>query len=297
MSSFEALHFDPSRVSHVDEVREYVLELLANNGGYKPCDFSCYTKPGDIDRMKSPKIQSVIDYAWDLVHLGASRYLGFPKAETAHWLTHFTGHPKNDQRDFETVVKRIPAGYDMAVKHYEKAVFEADRADHPCTHPKPDPADYDVEAMSDSKIGLLTISQRLATVIFERIETDTHVRSMEMNFLNYRKLRPDSPCAHDPVHVFRRLQNPEYEMSDEDLTIYLATYRGQAFSNMMAFATNEIKGKVIQAQDAVLAISNAYTSFKDVFALAAETVAQQAKDDEPSLPTVRLGSELDGLKM
>ena len=297
MSSFEPLHFNPALVTHVEEVREAVLALLAMNGGYKNCDFSRFVQPGDINRMVLEYQKPVIDYAWELVRRGAGRYLCFPDDEAARWVTSFTGNPATDKCDFATVTAMIPKGYALELGRYRDAVAQAEKAGSVCAYVKPDPDNYDVDAMSKSKAGLMEISQRLATVFYQRVETETYVRSMELNFLNYRKLRTASPCVHDPVHVFRRLQDPTYEMTDEDCTIYFATHRGQSFSNMMAFATNEIKTKVIQEQDAILAISNAYTSFKDTYAFAAETVAQSAKEAEPTLPTVRLGSSLDGLKM
>lgn len=297
MASFETLHFNPAAFESVEGVRDHALEMMQMKG-YVTRDFSCCVRPGDFDLLVLQTIQPTIDYAWELVSRGAGKYLCWPEDQVRALVKrYFSGNAADNRQDFDIVMAEIPKGYDLACTMHEKRVAEATRFHSPCFTAKPDPGDYDAGLLADSKKGLTKISLKAASIFYQRVETEMYVKSMELNYLDYRSRVPDSPCTHDMAHVLKRFENPDYELTEDDRTIHFATHRAQSFGILVGMASREVTEKVLLDRDAILAGANLYNSLKDTFAIASETVAQMAKDDEPSLPTVRLGSELDGLKM
>lgn len=292
MATFETMHFNPAEVDSVEDVRKHVLYMMGLGSGYQSRDFSKYVQTGDELKLDAAKKSPLLSYAWELVGRGAPALLRFSEDRAKNWIAFFFAQDAENDADLKAVEESMPRSLAAEQDRYLQRKKETREN---FTEVPPNPVDYDFDLLTQTPAGRMVIALHLATQFYERLETETYVKAMELNFLDYRAVFTDSPCVHDPDAVMNRLMNPQYELTKEERVKHFAENRAQSFSVLAGMSAFEVKSKVLQADDAVLASANRYNSLKEEFTIAGETWAKLMAD-EPA-PADKIGSSLDDLIM
>jgi hypothetical protein len=298
MAKFNVLHFNPALVNSVEDVRQTVINALGPMG--LDCRyFERYTRLSDLSGLLLTRT-AAIEYAWKLIERAAPEIMGISKEAAKSTVAYFSAQTSVVDQEFRATCSGFKAEYDRLNTEYLNAETAAKVKGSVNSLPKPDPDYYDTDKIALSVEGIARIACHVATTFFLRVETETYVRSMELNYLDYRSVFTDSPCTHDIYHVLQRLTNPEYSLTDADRTRHFAINRAQSFTILVGMATFEVGTNVLMESDRPLAASNRYNSLKDMYSVAGETygkVLDGEQPEEPIFPTVRLGKQLDDVIM
>jgi hypothetical protein len=289
MASFETMHFNPAMVDSVENVRDHVLQMLKLNGGYRSRDFSGYVLAGDQIKLIPEQTKLLIACAWDLISRGICDFMNFPDEIGKAWVSFFSAQHEANINDFNDVRHAFPAKFKYENDQYLRRKTSAHGETF--TEPEPNSADYDIEALLKSHAGMLVIAKALASKFYERVETETYIAAMKRHYRDYRSIFTDSPCVHDPKHVMSELMNPGSDLTKSERERYFVEYSAQSFNILAGMSAFEVKTKVLNEEDFVIANATRFNGLKKFFADVAEKVAQELAQSEPS---ILLQDELDG---
>jgi len=260
---FTPLIFDPTKVdlqalddfqsSNPDSpsgIRVHVADGDVKTGKHRKRDFSVFISAEEIDQIQSHgslSTEEFYDVAIQLMVRAAMVIEGFDSMTAT--------------RIVMLIIKPAIA------TEYIETVFNNRRA-------------------TDEKLDDLTKLLRVASDLYDLVDTELYVQSMRLNLEDFYSIFPSRSCLHDPKLVLKKLVDSKYAVTDSERLKHFKDNRSMSFGIIGCMSMYDVRENTIDPEMRILLNAGRYQTQKNVYDSAA--LAEESK------PSVVLKDELDG---